>query len=577
MCGIAGIVLSKPSSGKSAELGQLIDLLKHRGPDAKGLWSSKDNKAHFSHARLSILDLSDVGNQPFVSVDDRFTIVFNGEIYNYKALRIECENLGSQFKSNSDTEVVIEMYRHFGIGCFKKFRGMWAIVLHDQIKQQVIVSRDPFGIKPLYYSLSEGEFYFASEPSALSKVIKNGRQVDEVSKELYLDHGVLDRGQWTFFKKIKKVPQSCYSILNLNGELDQIVFSTYWDFDDYPKLKFNNLDEWTDAFKKKLKESIELHTVSDVEIGATLSGGLDSSSIVAFLHSNSHKFKTFSSDFSSVDKNIDETHFVDLVCNSLKIQNYKTAPEIKDFERCFDEVVSAQGEPFPTCSILSQFFVYKLIADNKVKVVLGGQGADETLGGYSYLQKLIIDEFKRINPFRYVYELILFYFIHKQKPVIKNSFYSHSSHSSQVKDFINFTYDGTVAERLKSLNFKPQGYNEYLKYLVFESNLPQILRYEDRNSMHFSIESRVPFLDPELVNLCFQIPVGFRYKAGFSKLLLREVLKGLVPEAVRTRRGKLGFPGPDQQVFKKLTGKDLDSTGSRLWRQMSYDYWEKKL
>ena len=227
MCGIVGAISIKSKPSLRNVVKQMNRLQVHRGPDDQGLWSSKNGNIHLGHTRLAIIDLSKAANQPMISQDNNYIIVFNGEIYNYKELREKCIYYGSKFKSTSDTEVIMQYLHHFGVDGIKDFRGMWSFVIYDQIKNTILISRDPFGIKPLHYGIKDDVLYFASEIKSLHCVGLIFLEIDQVSKQLFLDHGYVDIGEWTFFKKIKRFRQACYASIDLNKNIDVNLIS-YW-------------------------------------------------------------------------------------------------------------------------------------------------------------------------------------------------------------------------------------------------------------------------------------------------------------------------------------------------------------
>lgn len=576
MCGIAGALFAAQNVHGNNIVSEMSLKMIHRGPDAYGNWSSIHKKVFLGHRRLAIIDLSTQGTQPMTSIDNRFVIVFNGEIYNYLELKQKCIDLGSQFYTKTDTEVIIELYRHFGVNFLKDLKGMWAFCLYDQKEDEVFLSRDHFGIKPLYYSIIEGSLFFASEIPALKTVSDKNCYKDEITKKLFIENGVIERGCWTFYQNIKKFPHSCYVKFKV-GETKNLSFKTYWDFDDYPRPD-GTLKEMTEQYKTLLNHSIAIHSRSDVPISATLSGGMDSSSIVSLLCKQNHKIATFSTDFSSLDPNIDESFYVNEVCRHLKVKNFKVSPTLEEFTDFFTEVLKIQGEPFGTSSILSQFFTYKRIAEEKYKVTIGGQGADETLGGYDFLHRLIISELYGTQKFTHGLEWAL-YTIFNQKPprIDKNYFINEATETPDrsILSYLNLRSEGSFEERLHSLQIRVHSLNDYLKYMTLETNLPQLMRYEDRNSMAFSIESRVPFLDPSLVNFSLHLPLELRLKHARTKHVLRESVKAFLPKSIINRRKKLGFPGPDQLLFKKLTNTELISVGNQQWREFIYNEWLK--
>lgn len=585
MCGVAGIINTTKSThlGK-AEIHAMNNTLRHRGPDGEGIWISKCNTIHFAHNRLSIIDLTDSANQPMHSVDEKYVLTFNGEIYNYLELKKECEKLGSKFKTHSDSEVIIESYRHWGAACFSRFKGMWAILFYDTIHQQVIISRDPFGIKPLYYSFFNGCFYVVSETKALTGIAGYFKEEDLVTSQLFLEHAYLEREDWTFYKNIKRFPHAHYAIIHLDKHQTQLSFIRYWQPSSVINynLTFNQAAE---KLKMLFHESIQLHLRSDVPVGACLSGGIDSSGIVSIGTSllEHQRFTTFTSQYLS-HAEIDETKWAQTVIDHTKANAYFVQPTLAVFQENLDDLITAQDEPFGSMSIFSQYCVFKKISETSIKVVLDGQGADEMLAGYLGFVPLYFDELlKKRRYMTLLKELIAFkdmdlQYNAKSKIVsaIKARLKRKNQFGRSAPVEISHCED-ELQVRLNQLSSNFDCFEDRLGDLLLNSNIPQLLRYEDRNSMRFSIESRVPFLNTELVDFILTLPASYRIRNGYTKAVLREAFKGLIPEGVRVRRDKLGFPAPELQWLKEGYGVNATTTGGVEWRSFIYNRWRTVL
>lgn len=580
MCGISGIIALTPKQEYEASLQVMQKTLNHRGPDDCGSWH--DNQVYFSHNRLSIIDLSTNARQPMFSYDLRFLIIFNGEIYNYLELKQDCCKLGSQFTSCSDTEVILECYRHFGHHAFEKFKGMWALALYDREKKQVIFSRDPFGIKPLYYGFYEETLYFASEPKALRTIKESFAIPDEISVSLFTEQRYLDRGDWTFYKNIKRFPHACYSIIDLNNSNLSIQPQHYWS----PKTEILKI-KYVDAvaeLKRLLYNSIKLHLRSDVPIGACLSGGIDSSAIVSIGNKiHQQNFKTFTIFYSQYE-HVNERQWAEKIIQHTNATSYFTEPTLESFLADFNAMCYTQDEPFGSTSIYAQYAIFKKIAAENIKVVLDGQGSDEQFSGYLgfiplYLSSILnqghyLKFIKENNKLKKNYQTswstkdLYRHLVKKIK--IATSHYSATTQISltEVKDRLD--------SRLQYLTYRPNNYEDILKMLLTDSNIPQLLRYEDRNSMAFSVESRVPFLEPELVNFVLSLPAEFKIKNGYTKAILRDALSDVMPDEIRYRINKLGFPTPEVEWLQQGFNLEVKEAGSKLWRELSVQKWRKQ-
>lgn len=586
MCGVAAIINTTGAINHSHQrfIGLMNQQLSHRGPDGNGIWVSEKNNIYFAHNRLSIIDLSDAASQPMHSFDNNYVLIFNGEIYNYIELREECIHLGSKFQTDSDSEVIIESYRHWGEACFSRLKGMWAFLIYDVAKNQVVVSRDPFGIKPLYYSFYHGSFYFVSELKALTGLSEFFNQEDFVSSQLFLEYAYLERGDWTFYQNIKRFPHAHYTKINLDKNQSTLNFTKYWQ--PSPVINYNvSFDQAAKKIKELFCDSIQLHLRSDVPVGACLSGGLDSSAIVSLGTNllNNKVFTTFTSQYLSHSE-IDETRWAQIIINHTKAKSYFIQPTMELFKDSIDDLLWAQDEPFGSMSIFSQYCVFKRIGETSIKVILDGQGADEMLAGYQGFIPLYFSELIQKRCYvTLVKELMAFKDIslfNNAKSGILNIIKKRFSKRDKLHRAINNESPHIEAElhqRLNQLSLTFDSFEDRLGDLMLNSNLPQLLRYEDRNSMRFSIESRVPFLNTELVEFILSLPANFKIRNGYTKAVFREALKGVIPESVRQRRDKLGFPAPEIQWLKNCYGIDVAAPGSVEWRNFIYNRWCKRV
>lgn len=556
----------------------------HRGPDDSGIWISQCKKIYLGHNRLSIIDLSKYATQPMLSYDNNYVLVFNGEIYNYKELYHSCLKLGSKFKTKSDSEVIIESYRHWGVGCFSKFKGMWALLIYDLEHKKAIISRDPFAIKPLYYAYHNNSFYFASEIKAFLSISDFFNEQDLTTATLFLDHSYLDRDEWTFYKNIRRFPHANYSIITLDSSQSnncKLQFEKYWK----PPSAINYTITYNQAvkqLKELLHESISLHLTSDVPVGTCLSGGIDSSAIacIASKITNQQPLNTFTTTYSTY-KNIDESKWAKLVINDINATAHFTEPTEQLLKEELQNLLVAQDEPFGSLSIFAQYCIYKKIHEANIKVVLTGQGADEMLSGYIGFISYYFDQLLRDRKFySLLREIYLFKDLNVKYSILSSakssikSLLQYSNILSSVNHISSSNIEDEYNYRLTKLSASHNSFENRLEELLCESNIPQLLRYDDRNSMNFSIESRVPFLQTDLVDFILTLPASFRVKDGFTKAVLRDSLAGVMPDAIKNRRDKLGFPVPEQEWLNKCYNIKVNTTGSKNFREFIYSQWQ---
>lgn len=575
MCGIAGIINFDGRPPLKEAIKEMTNALSHRGPDDEGFYFEEG--IALGHRRLSIIDLSPASHQPICNEDETIWLTYNGEIYNYQELTSELKNKGHIFKSKTDSEVILHAYEEWNEGCLNKFNGMWAFALWDLRKKQLFCARDRFGIKPFYYHLDTKRFLFASEIKTLLQDKRLERSPNEQIIYDYLAKASIDHSDETFFKGIKQLPAAHYLIVDAGSK--QIRISRFWDLE--PAKHINNISdsEASAGFYELFEDSIRLRLRSDVPLGTCLSGGLDSSSIVCVtnhLLNNSglpnlsvkgKRQKTFSSCFE--DKRFDERDFIAEVVKQTGVDAHYVFPK---GEELFDEInrlIWHQDEPVNDLSQYSQWCVMKLIRDNGVTVVLDGQGGDELLAGYhlffnSYFEDLAralrwgqlkreADFFFKYHGHRYTKWMVTMEMLKPftPEPLLRCRKWFLNDRNTQEP--LRCLDDDFVATYHHNSDFTGKYYghlSEHLYRFLVRDRLPSLLRYEDRNSMAFSIEARLPFLDYRLVEFVFSLPNEQKIRNGITKVVLRNAMKGIIPEKVRNRMDKMGFATPQDQWLK---------------------------
>jgi len=535
-------------------------VLKHRGPDDVGFFF--DHKVALGNTRLSIIDIKG-GHQPIHNENSTIWITYNGEIYNFQQLRQKLHKLGHQFYTNSDTEVIVHAYEEWGENCVKEFNGMWAFAIWDSNKKQLFLSRDRLGIKPLYYFLNEKRFVFASEIKAilLDKAIQkipNDRMIYE-----YLVYGMHDHTEQTFFSQIKRLLPAHNLLIDEKG----VQVKKYWDIPCINKeieSSNKNDDVCAERFLGLFKDSIRLQLTSEVPIGTNLSGGLDSSAIVCtinqLLRLNTdlsvvigERQKTFTAYFE--DKQIDEREYAEEVIAKTGAEGNFVSPSSEELWEEIEKFVYFQEEPCMSSSIYANWCVQKL-ASRKVKVVLNGQGGDELLTGYVMYHLVFLKDLLRKKKVGSFFKELLSSF-DILAPYIKHYLFSSSSRRlNEIRQLLNDEFICEVNSIVEIPDTRYENLPNLLYRQMTKSNLPALLRYEDKNSMTFSLEARVPFLDHRLIEYVFSLPITQRLKNGWTKRVLRNAMKGILPEKIRRRRGKIAFATPQARWLKEL-GKEI--------------------
>jgi asparagine synthase (glutamine-hydrolysing) len=538
MCGIAGQYCYGSSRPDEKLLAAMSERLAHRGPDGQGTYVS--GRIGLAHRRLAIIDLSDDARQPMANEDGSLRLVYNGEIYNFVELRAELIKKGHTFRSKTDSEVILHAYEEWGTACLARLNGMWAFALWDEKLQQLFCARDRFGIKPFYYTEIAGSFIFASEIKALLAHPGVGAKPDDEALLTFLAWGILDHSNKTMFDGVYQLRPAHAMLVTSDGNPAQF---RYWDVSVNPAITSDVPDEIAATrLLSLLRDAVRIHLRSDVPVGTCLSGGIDSSTLAVLINeyvrtdapeSIGARQKTFSAYFD--DPRFDESKYIDEVVVATAVEAYKTQPSA---DKAWDDlwrVLYMQDEPFGSLSIYAQYCVMRLAAE-RVKVVLDGQGADELLAGYLAYQgssiRGLIATLHWGKAFREIIGVIRF---HRGffSDALRQLFVRAGRRRLLMGEYPKlFRYSGTLDEVL---------YRD-----LTTINLPALLHYEDRNSMAFSIESRVPYLDMQVVEHIASLPLDQKIRRGVTKSVLRRAIKGLVPESIRCRMDKMGFVTPEE-------------------------------
>lgn len=556
VCGIVGFVGRHGQEGDLDTVQAMSAAIIHRGPDDDGYLL--DGPVCFGFRRLSIIDVYG-GHQPLANEDETVWIVFNGEIYNYKDLRKRLQELGHRFKTDSDTEVIVHLYEEFGVECVRQLRGMFAFAIWDSVQDQVFVARDLFGIKPLYYTLDERRFAFASEIKSLLEVQGVSREIDRESFWHYLTFQYVPEPR-TMFVDVAKLPPAHY--LLIKG--DQVKLQRY------EQLQFTPTDQplihYVEGTLARLRDSVRVHMSSDVPRGAFLSSGVDSSAIVALLK-EMEDVQTFTVGFEGAG-GMSEIGFARETARLLKTVHRDTIISAETYLEELPRLVYHQDEPLADPSAIALYFVSQL-ASQYVTVVLSGEGADEIFGGYTiYREPLSLKMFEFIPPSfrRSLGDVAQLFpvgmkgrsFLMRGSKPLEERFFGNAFLFSD-KDKRQFVHGASQeGKTLQSTDVTRPIYGQAghaddvtrMQFLDLHTWLPgDILMKADKMTMANSLELRVPFLDREVFQFAAQIPAKYRLAGGTTKYVLREAVRGLLPKEV-TERKKLGFPVPTRKWLR---------------------------
>lgn len=557
MCGIAGIITKQSVAPLMPSLQQATRLLAHRGPEAESFWTNTTNAA-LGHCRLCIIDLSDKAAQP-MHYADRYTLVFNGEIYNYLEIKAELEKTGRPFRSASDTEVILAAYAQWGPDCLQHFDGAFAFAIWDEQEQVLFGARDRFGEKPFFFHHSGEKFLFASEIKALWPLGVPKRVNDSLLYN-FLTIGYTanpsDNGE-TFYDGISKLP-AAHSFL-FDAKRNTLSLQPYWQVFAGEERAIAE-GEAIETFRHLFKTSIQRRLRSDVPVGTSLSGGLDSSAIVAFCHNlpaGQYTHRCFTASFSGFEK--DETAYAAKVAAQYGLTHFTATVSAGEVPALMERIATWQDEPFSSASALAQFKVFELAKQNGVTVLLDGQGADEVLAGYHKYYRWHWQDLYRTNRPQFNQEFKAaralgvaenFSIKHKAAALMPEfaAALLQSQKSKQAFRRTDLNRDFAFRNKQQLYYATPAQHtlNGALHYNTFVNGLEELLRLADRNSMAHSVEVRLPYLQHNLVEFLFSLPAHFKIREGWTKWLLRTAVTDKLPAEITWRRDKVGFEPPQQ-------------------------------
>lgn len=592
MCGISGYLDMQKGVDKHI-LETMTDMISYRGPDDAGFAfltsdtvtfargkdtvkeirdkeigdiETKDCFMGLGHRRLSILDLSVLGHQPMMKHDK--VMVFNGEVYNFIEIREELKHQGYTFVSNCDSEVILSAYDCWGEKCVEKFNGMWAMAIYDLKSQTLFLSRDRFGVKPLYYYRKGEKFIFSSEIKQILCDDTVPRVVNEEVLVHYLRYGFTEYSESTFFSEVYALRGGCNMRVTFdfeNQKIEEVNIYRYYDLNEKAVVK--ECENSSQLIGEALRKAIRLRMRSDVKLGSCLSGGLDSSSIVGIVCDelkeqgmSAEALTTVSIGFPD-DKEINELDFCQQVTDFCKCEKHVITPDIEDVMTHLEKIVWHQDEPLPHLGAEVSYAVFKGAADNKCGVFFDGQGGDEGLTGYYFyyanylwnvLRKKGIVSFRKelkaiVSASAMSYRSALVYMLYFNLPVVRNfgtAIRRNGYISNRLKKQVN-------RKNIHMFFGEKDGLERQLEDYLYGS-LPSILHWEDRNSMASSVETRLPFLDYEYVEKVLSVKLTDKIKNGYTKVPLREYMKGKLPDKVIWRKNKLGFPAPSSRWFWEI-------------------------
>lgn len=548
MCGILGHISKEPVS--AADLNFMLDAMKHRGPDGRGIKSFNVNEdLHLSlgHVRLSILDLSELGAQPMV-YQERYWLTYNGEIYNYKELREELEKKNYSFGSETDTEVLLAGYKEWGPGLLEKLNGMFAFSIYDNETREIFIARDRFGIKPLYYFRSDETFAFASEIKSLmaNKKIKAVVVPDISECKNYLKKGPQVWREETLFSNIKRFPKASFFKGTLEDLMEnKLETTTYYQLPINYNPKQTPENQLIQEYRELFESAVRLRLRADVDIGTALSGGLDSSSIAYFINKQlslkniSEKQKTFSSIYNRPEySHYDESQYIDSVADLLDVNSHKVEVNKESMLEDYKKIIWAHDNP-PEGMPLSGWLTYRLVKQNGVTISIDGQGADEQLAGYETYLISHLSHMSFSNFFKEIRKLYDFSYSFKQLLTISFFFILNSLKLS--KPFAYFM-KGVLGS-----SFDPTDKLNEILYRTFDQNLMTLLFHSDKQSMAWSVETRLPYMDYRVVEFLANLRDDMKIRDGWTKYINRKAVDGLLPDEVVWRKNKLGWPVPEKE------------------------------
>lgn len=575
MCGIAGVVGLSGQAIQREILVGMVSRVAHRGPDGEG--TLLEGNVGLGHRRLAIVDLSLDGRQPMTDMKGDYTVVFNGEIYNHVELRRDLERMGHVFTSRSDTEVLLAAYSQWGETCVSRFNGMWSFAILDRRRNRLFCSRDRFGKKPFYFVRTEAYFAFGSEIRQLLPFLSR-REAHRETLLQFLVGSVSEPVDQTFFKDVRKLPGGHNLVLDLSTR--ELAVSRYYELRRDESVAGLGLDDAVGRFSELLADSVRIRLRADVPVGTCLSGGLDSSTVATLA---AQQYMTIAgSPFAAItaaseQAENDETEYARQVVQDSRLRWHLVRPEYSDFAGSLDDVISAQEEPFPSPSVVMQYFVMKTARESGLPVLLDGQGGDETLLGYEryfaahYLGEARVNGWGRtlhgmarnsrnnalMAPWR-----VLAYFAYFNSAQVRWAVYRHRH--SYLREFPD------MLPRLAEYAAASGDVFGLQKLEIEKTNLPALLRYEDKNAMWHSIETRLPFLDYRLVEFSLSLPGSAKIKEGWTKYVLRRAMAARMADSIVWRRNKMGFEAPASKWFAQHRQIMREAVlGSRILDELS--------
>lgn len=570
MCGIAGAIGLNGQTVESSLIEKMTRAVAHRGPDGEGVLI--DGNVGLGHRRLAIVDLSADGAQPMTARQGRYTVVFNGEIYNYLELRAELQALGHVFVTRSDTEVLLAAYAEWGAACVRRFNGMWAFALYDRASKRLFCSRDRFGKKPFYYLHNYNWFAFGSEIRQLITLLP-ARRADQQALLKFIVGNLAEGLEQTFFEGVRKLPGGHNLTFDLQS--GKMRIERYYELTIDRSLAGISNEEAVERFSAALSDAIRLRVRADVPVGTCLSGGLDSSSVATLAASiyreeAQRPFAAITACSEQTDN--DESDYAAQVVEHNHMLWHRVQPDYDDFAAALPAVVEAQEEPFPSLSIAMQYFVMRCAREQALPVLLDGQGGDETLLGYEryfaahylgqarshgWLRALAAMRESSANNTMMSAHRVLGYFAYFTSARVRWQNYRR-----------RHSYLRTLPEMFEEVRMYAEANHDIqaLQKLEIErTNLPALLRYEDKNAMWHSIETRLPFLDYRLVELSLSLPGSAKLSKGWTKHVLRQSMAGKMPDSIVWRRNKFGFEAPQRLWFARHRPAMLEAVrGSAL-------------
>jgi asparagine synthase (glutamine-hydrolysing) len=602
MCGIFGFLLDSSRqfelSTESLDVG--LARIRHRGPDGTGKWVSRNGQVGLGHVRLSIIDL-ETGAQPMHSADGRYTIIYNGEIYNYIELRAE---LGEDsFRTHSDTEVVLRAFETWGVECVTRLRGMFAMAIWDAAEKRLFLTRDRFGIKPFYWAQTTGGLYFASEIKALLPFLEN-RAVSRAALSDYFTFQFC-LGEKTLMDGVWQLPAAHFALVSAG---QQPKPQRYWEV--HYEVDYDHTERWfTQRLRELVEDSVRVHLRADVEVGSYVSGGVDSSLLASLAREvRPHgPFKAFNGRFMD-GLDFDESRYAKALADEQNMQLHVADIGEQDFVDCIAKVIWHLDQPTAGPGSFPQYMVSKRVGEH-IKVVLGGQGGDEIFGGYArylvaYFEQCIkgaIEGSLHNGNYVVTYDSIIpnLETLRQYKPMLRE-FWSSGLFGERDERYWRLvnranTFGGILTpeaidqkstfEEFKSIfwgsNVGKESYFDSMTHFDFKTLLPALLQVEDRMSMAHGVEARVPFLDHPLVEFAATIPADIKFRNGELKRLLKAVFSDRLPSAIRERKDKMGFPvplnlwlkrgGPARDLIGDILGSERARTRAYLLNGLSID------